>query len=84
MQACIDNSEFSQIDCYDVLQSIQTLVSGGILNVFATKFLRNSLIAGYLFEVKCVAQTLQLLLELESSREDLKQSSPGGMRLSPA
>ena len=62
MQTCIDNSAISQIDCYEVLHSIQALVGADLLSASATSFLRNSLIAGYLLEVKCVVNTLELLL----------------------
>jgi hypothetical protein len=76
MQTCIDNPEISQLDCYEVLQSIQVLVGGDILSGYATSFLRNSLIAGYLLEVKCVADTLELLVTPE-----VGFSSPGSSPL---
>jgi hypothetical protein len=72
MQTCIDNPEISQLDCYDVLQSVQVLVGGDILTAPATSFLRNSLIAGHMVEVKCVVDTLELLLA-----PDAELSSPG-------
>ena len=62
MQTCIDNPDISQTDCYDVLYSIQTLVKDDLLSSHATSFLRNSLIAGYLVEVRFITDTLGLLL----------------------